>query len=171
MLAPKKPKSSHQLDRQPIDSRAPGNGRVALAGLLGSLNQLVTVRLARGGEAKRVRASQLPVVLNKRVLVHQLLDALTGRESSVVLTLVTHLQVVLELTDVEQLATALVLAPHPQVAALRRRLPARRPRLCWNRNVRRAFAEQVAHLYQFPGTLALHARALMLLVGRLVSGG
>ena len=67
-------------------------------------------------------------MLDERPLVDQLLDALAGRHAGVVLALVADLQVVFELADIQQLAAALVLAPHPQALAARGRVGRRRAR-------------------------------------------
>ena len=160
----------HQLDWQPIEDGAAADCRLALAGFFGSLDQLATIGLPGGRKPERIGSGEILVMLDERTVVDQLLEALAGRKSRMVFTLVTHLQVVFELANVEQLAAALVFAAHPQIAAWRRRLTTRGPRLCWNRNVRRPFAEQVAHVFQFPGTLALHQAGLCRLADLAIRG-
>jgi hypothetical protein len=86
-------------------------------------------------------------VLREGALVDELLHALAGREPRVVLALVADLEVVLELADVQQLAAAIVLAPHPEaVAAILLCRPRRGPRLPRDRDIGRLFAEEIAHL-------------------------
>src|SRR5438132_10200633 len=96
----------------------------------------MAIAFPRGREAKRVRRRHVGVLLAKRARIHKLLDPFTRPETRVVLALVADLQVVLELTRVQQLTAALVFTAHPQ--AIRGSICAwRRARLARHGNVAR----------------------------------
>jgi hypothetical protein len=104
-----------QLQRQAVEARAAADGRLAFAGPGAGLDQLLRVLLAVGHKGERIAWRQLDVTFLKGLVVDQLGDAFARPKTRVVLALVAHLEIVLELADVQQLSTPLVFAPHPQL--------------------------------------------------------